>query len=106
MAGEVRHLKVKGGRFYARLSVPEHLREAVGRSELTKPLGGDRRAATKALSAAVTEMRAVLDMAEQQISPHYMLGLHTPITTQDYGRAIWNHSWECYSAMKRRGMAG
>ena len=98
MAGEMRHLKVKGGRFYARLSVPEHLREVIGRSELTKPLGGDRRAASRALSAAVTELRAVLDLAERQVSPRYMSSLRTSITTQDYGPAVWNH----YLGMLRR----
>ncbi|WP_407674064.1 DUF6538 domain-containing protein [Paracoccus beibuensis] len=41
----MRHLKSKGGRFYARVAMPEHLREVIGRTELTKPLGGDRRAA-------------------------------------------------------------
>ena len=39
MAGEMRHLKNKGGRFYAWVAVPEHLRDAIGRTELTKPLG-------------------------------------------------------------------
>ena len=35
MAGKVRHLLERDGRFYARIVVPERLRAAVGKRELT-----------------------------------------------------------------------
>jgi len=63
MAGQVRHLKVKDGRFYARIAVPASLRELVGRSELTAPLGGERRAALKLLPGAVASLQRQLALA-------------------------------------------
>ena len=38
MAGKIRHLLERGGRYYARLSVPAALREIVGKRELTECL--------------------------------------------------------------------
>lgn len=63
MAGQVRHLKVKDGRFYARIAVPASLRGLVGRSELTAPLGGERRAALKLLPEAVARLQRQLVLA-------------------------------------------
>jgi integrase len=63
MAGQIRHLKVKDGRFYARVAVPAALRELVGRSELTSPLGGERRAALKLLPEAVAGLQRQLVLA-------------------------------------------
>jgi len=71
MAGQVRYLKVKDGRFYARISVPAELRKVIGKSELIAPLGGDRRAAMKLLPEAVAGFQRRLDAARQQTaSPH------------------------------------
>ena len=42
MAGQVRHLKVKGGRFYARVAVPKSVQATLGRTELVTPIGGER----------------------------------------------------------------
>ena len=63
MAGQVRHLKVKDGRFNARIAVPAALRALAGRSELTVPLGGERRAALKLLPEAVARLQRQLVLA-------------------------------------------
>lgn len=68
MAGQVRHLKVKDGRFYARIAVPASLRTLVGRSELTAPLGGERRAALKLLPEAVAGLQRQLALASPETS--------------------------------------
>ena len=66
MAGKDRYLQERNGRFYARLVVPEGLRPHLdNKTELRAPLGADRRAAVKALPAAVVEIRKKLDIAER-----------------------------------------
>ena len=37
-AGQTRHLKIKDGRFYARIAVPAALPETIGKSEMMTPL--------------------------------------------------------------------
>ncbi|WP_323717211.1 DUF6538 domain-containing protein [Paracoccus aminovorans] len=88
MAGQVRHLKVKGGRFYARLAVPAHLRPILGKTELVASLGGERRAAMKALPAAVATLRRQIATAEAHATGHRLAETRSPITTQDFGRAV------------------
>ena len=68
MAGTVRHLKVKDGRYYARIAVPVALRALVGRSELTAPLGGERRAAPSMLPEAVAGLQRQLALAAPEMS--------------------------------------
>ncbi len=66
MAGKDRYLQERNGRFYARLVVPEGLRPYLAnKTELRAPLGADRRAAVKALPAAVVEIQKKLDVAER-----------------------------------------
>ena len=89
MAGQVRHLKVKGGRFYARIAVPAHLRQIIGKTELVTALGGERRAAMKALPAAVATLQHHIAAAEAKAVGDRLDDLRTPITTADYGRAVW-----------------
>lgn len=89
MAGQVKNLKVQNGRFYARLAVPERLRQIIGKTELVVPLGGERRAAMKALPAAVATLQRQLDAAEGKTTVNRLDGLRSPITTADYGRAVW-----------------
>lgn len=89
MAGQARHLKVKGGRFYARLAVPARLRQIIGKTELVVPLGGERRAAMKALPAAVATLQRQIDAAEGKTNVNRLDDPRSPITTQDYGRAVW-----------------
>jgi len=58
MAGKVRHLLNRGGRYDARLVVPAALRPFLNnKSELRMPLGADRRAALQKLPAAVLSLR-------------------------------------------------
>ncbi|WP_418025066.1 DUF6538 domain-containing protein (plasmid) [Paracoccus sp. TD-10] len=89
MAGQVRHLKVKNGRFYARIAVPAHLRQIIGKTELVTPLGGERRAAMKALPAAVAMLQRQIATAEASTAGDRQAGPNGPITTADYGRAVW-----------------
>ena len=51
MAGQVRHLKVKGGRFYARIAVPEGGSGDPGEDGAGRAIGGNRREAVRALPA-------------------------------------------------------
>lgn len=95
MAGQVKNLKVKDGRFYARVSVPAHLRPTIGKTELVAALGGERRAAMKALPAAVATLQRQIAAAEAQAMGARLDDLRSPITTQDYGRAVWSR----YQAM-------
>ena len=66
MAGKVRHLLERSGRYYARISIPESLRPIVGKRELSEALGGDRQLALRALPAAVTRLQAILNSAQAQ----------------------------------------
>ena len=51
MAGKVRYLIQRGGRFHARVVVPKLLRPIIGKVELSAPLGADRREALRRLPA-------------------------------------------------------
>lgn len=63
MAGKVRHLLERDGRYSARVVVPKVLRPIIGKRELLKPLGPDRKSALADLPAAVAEMQATLKTA-------------------------------------------
>lgn len=45
MAGKIRHLLYRDGRYYARRIVPQELRAVIGRNEVREPLGADKRRA-------------------------------------------------------------
>ncbi len=64
MAGKVRHLCTRRGRYHARLVVPEKLRGIVGKTELRTPLGGDYRQALKLLPGAVVQLQQQIAQAE------------------------------------------
>lgn len=66
MAGKIRHLLNRGGRYYARLSVPVALRSIVGKRELVEALGPDTRTAERKLSGVVAKMQNQLDAALAQ----------------------------------------
>jgi len=68
MAGKTRHLKEKGGRFYARIAVPAALKVIMGKSELVTALGGDRRAALRLLPEAVSTLQKRLETAGHQVT--------------------------------------
>lgn len=69
MATKDRHLVERDGRFYARLVVPQSLREAIGKTELREPLGPDKRVARYNLTAAVARLKAQLEGAALGIAP-------------------------------------
>lgn len=66
MAGKVRHLVNRNGRWHARLVVPKDLRKVVGKTELRTPLGGDYRQALKLLPGAVAQLQNQIALAERQ----------------------------------------
>lgn len=66
MAGKVRHLVNRSGRYFARLVVPKELRAAVGKTELRSPLGGDYRQALKLLPGAVAQLQLEIAQAERK----------------------------------------
>lgn len=67
MAGKIRYLHYKRGRYSARLVVPVDLRPLLnGKTELTKALGADRRAAIKALPGAVAQLQGEIARAERR----------------------------------------
>lgn len=68
MAGMIRYLLPRGGRYYARLVVPKDLRPAVGKTELRLPLGADKREAIKRLSGAVAQLQHQIALAERKIA--------------------------------------
>lgn len=68
MAGKVRHLVNRKGRYHARLVVPKDLRGIVGKTELRTPLGGDYRQALKLLPGAVAQLQHQIAEAERQAS--------------------------------------
>ncbi len=66
MAGKVRNMVNRSGRYHARLVVPKDLRRIVGKTELRTPLGGDYRQALKLLPGAVAQLQHQIALAEQK----------------------------------------
>ena len=66
MAGRVRNMLNRSGRYYARLVVPKDLRGLVGKTELRLPLGGDYRQALKRLPSAVSQLQVQIALAERR----------------------------------------
>ena len=74
MAGKVRHLVNRSGRYHARLVVPKDLRRIVGKTELRAPLGGDYRHALRLLPGAVAELQHQIALAERKASTKRSIG--------------------------------
>lgn len=66
MAGKVRHMVTRSGRYQARLVVPKDLREIIGKTELRASLGGDYRQALRLLPGAVAQLQHQIAQAERQ----------------------------------------
>ena len=66
MAGKIRHMVNRKGRYHARLVVPKDLRGIIGKSELRRPLGGDYRQALRLLPGAVADLQHQIALAERQ----------------------------------------
>jgi len=66
MAGKVRNLLNRDGRYFARLVVPKELVRFVGKTELRTPLGSDYREALKKLPGAVALLQHEIALAERR----------------------------------------
>jgi hypothetical protein len=66
MAGKVRHLINRSGRYHARLVVPKELRGIICKTELRSPLGGDYRQALRSLPGAVAQLQHQIALAERK----------------------------------------
>ncbi len=69
MAGKTRHLLERNGRYYARVTVPEKARKAIGKRELLAPLGADRREALRKLPAVVASFQRTILSASRTHKP-------------------------------------
>jgi integrase len=67
LAGKIRYLLFRDGRYYARRVVPVELRPLVGGNELRQPLGPDRQAATRLLPAALVQINAKIESARRAL---------------------------------------
>ena len=78
MAGKVRHLLNREGRYFARVMVPAALHGIIGKTELRQPLGGDRRIAERNLPGVVGAMLERIESArlaldgKAQVSPRVL----------------------------------
>ncbi|MDO6521274.1 integrase [Shimia thalassica] len=66
MAGKIKNMINRNGRYHARLVVPKDLRGIVGKTEFRTPLGGDYREAVKLLPGAVAQLQHQIALAERQ----------------------------------------
>tara|TARA_R110002049_G_scaffold304075_5_gene499009 strand:- start:1441 stop:2991 length:1551 start_codon:yes stop_codon:yes gene_type:complete len=70
MAGKVRYLLNRDGRYFARLVIPKELRSLLdGKSELRTPLGPDFRVAMRMLPGAVADLQHKIAGAERKVMP-------------------------------------
>jgi hypothetical protein len=67
MAGKIRHLLLRDGRYYARRIVPHKLREIIQQNELRIPLGSDRREAIEQLPFALVKINSLIDHARDAL---------------------------------------
>lgn len=66
MAGKIRHMINRRGRYHARIVVPTDLRPVIGKTELRSPLGGDYRQALRLLPGAVAQLQHQIALAERK----------------------------------------
>ena len=67
MAGKVRYLLNRDGRYFARLVIPKELRPFMDqKTELRSPLGADYRQALRSLPGAVTSLQHEIALAERR----------------------------------------
>jgi hypothetical protein len=83
MAGKIRHLKERNGRYSARLVVPKALRPIIGKAELETQLGGARRRALAKHPGAVAELQAKIAAAEEQVNAKKPVEARYPMTAQE-----------------------
>lgn len=68
MAGKVRHLVNRSGRYHARIVVPKDLRDVIGKTELRQPLGPDYKQALRLLPGAVAQLQHEIALAERKVA--------------------------------------
>jgi integrase len=90
MAGKVRHLKVRNGRYSARLVVPKHLRSLVGKAELETQLGPDRRQALARLPGAVAGLQAHIAVAERKANAGKPVAARYPMSAEEIAISNYN----------------
>lgn len=83
MAGKIRHLKVRNGRYSARLIVPIHLRSIIGKTELEIQLGGDRKVALTRLPGALASLQGKIGVAEHQATAGNPVTARYPMTNDE-----------------------
>ncbi|MQT12031.1 antitoxin VbhA family protein [Segnochrobactrum spirostomi] len=90
MAGALRHLLNRNGRFFARLTIPKSLRPHLqNRTELRIPLGPDRREAVRLLAGAVAQMQEKLAAARRDAGEEMAPSVPTPKRRVSKPRAIY-----------------
>jgi len=67
MAGKIRNLLNRDGRYFARLTVPKELRAIVGKREPRTPLGPDRKRALRRHPLALAKLLDVLADARRSV---------------------------------------
>jgi len=103
MAAKLRHWKEKDGRYWARIAIPVELKPLFNnKTQLTEPLGGDRRLAERNHPAAVARLQEQLDAARRTRASSSQATAESPappaavaprraIAQDDLERAAWDH---------------
>src|SRR4051812_41058340 len=68
MAGQMRHIQKRGDYYFARLAVPEGLRDHVGKIELRERLGSTKQEAERKVHSAMVRFEALLDAARAKVT--------------------------------------
>lgn len=93
MAGKLRYLLERDGRYFARLVIPKELRPWLGgKTELRSPLGGDYRIAARKLAGAVAELQDKISTAERQAAAEGRVTrseIRYPLTTGQMARVAY-----------------
>ncbi|MCB1334940.1 MAG: site-specific integrase, partial [Roseivivax sp.] len=63
----MKHVNFIRGKYVARMTVPEDLREIVGKRELVEPLGGDKKASERRALAVLNGFHGILDDAREAL---------------------------------------
>lgn len=90
MAGKIRNMVNRSGRYHARLVVPKDLRGIVGKTELRKPLGGDYRQALRLLPGAVAELQHQIALAERKSGQTPNAAPRYPLAPDQMALSLYN----------------
>ncbi len=94
MAGKIRNMVNRSGRYHARLVVPKDLRKVVGKTELRKPLGGDYRQALKLLPGAVAELQHKIALAEREAGRSDRAAPRYPLAPDQMAHSLYTQRLE------------